>query len=115
EVDEVREDEARVRFAHEVDRLAHAVGIRLGPDLLVDADAIEDVGDLPEADHTPAVLRCALDDRLARRLHREILAIRGALEGALPRTDERARDDAADVVLAPHQLARHGTDAPELF
>ena len=50
----------------EVDRLAHAVGVRLGADLRADADAVEDVGDLAEADHL-ASRPCARARRRSRR------------------------------------------------
>ncbi len=54
EIDEVREDEIRVGLPHQVDGLAHAVGIRFRADLRVDTDTVEDVADLPEADYFPA-------------------------------------------------------------
>ena len=37
------------------------------------------------------------------------------LKCPLPRAEERPRDDAADVVLAAHQLARDRADAPQLL
>src|SRR5436853_7300318 len=99
EVDEVREDEVGVRLANEIDGLAHAVGVRLGADLGVDADAIEDVGNLAEADDLAAGVVRALDDGLAGRPHAEVLAIRGSLEVALAGADERTGDDAPDGVF----------------
>ena len=83
EVDEVREDEIGVRLADQIDRLAHAVGVVLGADLLRDADAVEDVGDLAEADDLLAGVEGALDDGQAGRPDGEVLAVRGALEVSL--------------------------------
>src|ERR1051326_3167018 len=98
EVDEVREDEIGVTISHQVDRLPHAVGVRLGADLLADPDAIEDVGDLAEADDELSGVVDALDHRLAGGADAEVLPVRGPLELPLAWADERPRDDAADVV-----------------
>src|SRR5207302_3519197 len=93
----------------------HPVGVRLGANLLVDADAIEDVGDFSETDDLFAGFVRALDDRLAGRSHGEVLAIRRSLEVTAPGADKRQRDDASDVVLAPHQLPRDRADLPQLL
>src|SRR5436190_9684962 len=115
EIDEVRENERCIRLPDQIDRLAHAIGIRLGADLAVDAHAIEDVGDFAEADDLLTCFVNALDDRLASRPNRKILAIRGALEMSLARADKRPGDDATHVVLAAHHLARDRADAPQLL
>src|SRR5436305_1717012 len=114
EVDEIREDQAGVRIANEIDRLVHAVGVRLAANLFVDADAIEDVGDLADAKYFSPRLVRALEDSLAGGRHGEVLAIRSALEVPGSRSDERTRDDAADVVLTAHQLACDRANAPQL-
>ncbi len=115
EIDEVREDERGVRAGRQLGRLRHAVGVRLAPDLLVDPDAVEDVGDLADADDLPARAPHAIEDGLAGRSHGEIATVRRSGEPSLARPDERSRDDAADVVLSPHQLAGDGADPPELL
>src|SRR5438105_9900009 len=115
EVHEIREDEWRVRLLHQIDRLAHAVGVRFGADLTVDADAIEDVGDFTECDDLPAGLLGPLDDRLASWPDGEVLPVRRSLEMAAARSDKWPRDDASDVVFAAHDLARDRADSPQLF
>ena len=114
-VDKIREDELRVGFLHQLDRLSHAVGIRIRADLAIDADAIEDVGDFSESDDLLARLVRAFDDCLTGRPHGKILSIRGALEVTASAADKRPGDDASDVVLAVHHLASNRTDPPELF
>src|SRR6478672_10169251 len=115
EVDEVRENEIAARLTNQIDRLAHAVRIRLGADLRTDPDTIEDVGDLSECDHMLPRLRHALDRRLSRRRHREVFPVRGSLEATFACSDKRPGDDPSEVVLAAHELARDRTDPPQLL
>ena len=102
EVDEIGEDEIGVGTACQVDRLPHSIGIRFGANLGVDADAVENVGDLAQADDPFSPLVRTFHDRFARRSDREVFAVRRPLEMTLARSDERTGDDAADVVLAAH-------------
>src|SRR4029079_17947086 len=106
EIDEVREDEIGVRLAHQLERLLHPVRIRLRSYLLADADAIENIRDLAEADHLPAGIVKALHDRFTGRRDREVLPVRRSFEVAFAGADERPRDDSPNVVRAAHQLAR---------
>ncbi len=67
--------------------------------LLAGAAMSEDVADLADRYDGATGLRENVEDRLAGRRRREILAVAGARETACGGADERARDDAADPVL----------------
>ena len=112
-LDEVREDEAAVELVDQgrgrVDRLR--VGGALV--LVVDADAGEHLPDLADGVGRDAVGLQLLQVGAPGRRQREVLAALRALErpGLAP---ERARDHAADGVLALHDLARDGAGGVEL-
>ena len=82
--------------------------------LLVDADAVEHLADLADRVDRHAGGLELLQVRAAGRVEREVLAARGALERARLAA-ERPRDDAADGVLAGHDLARRGACRVQLF
>jgi hypothetical protein len=81
---------------------------------LVDPDAGEDGVDLAHGVHGHAGVVDLLEVGASRRLDREVLAPCGPLECARLAL-ERPRDDAADGVLAGHDLARPAAVFVELL
>ena len=112
-LDEVGEHEAAVELVDQVlgpaDRLLVG-GARVAA---VDADAREHLLDLADRVDRDAVGAQLLEVGAAGRLEREVAAAGGALERARLAA-ERARDDAADGVLAAHDLARRLAGRVEL-
>src|SRR5690606_23815569 len=83
-------------------------------DFPADATVRIDVGNLADAYDFTATLHQLVEDCRRRRRHREVAPVPRAHERATVVTDERPRDDAADVVRI-HQLARDPAQLVETF
>ena len=115
EVNEVDKREPREILIHELQYLLHAVLVVLvNAERAADAAAREDIGDLADADRRESLARERIHHRVSRRVEREVMAARRARVIRIF-ADVRARDDAADAVLALHDLARRAAVVVELL
>ena len=114
EIDEVREDRGRGRPASicRID-LVHALIVARGVDRLRHAAAGEQILDLADGDDRQPGGLDAIEQRLAARRQRVVVAIGRPRETA-GRADERPRDDAADAEALAHELVRDLARAVQL-
>ncbi len=110
EVDQVHEDEPAVDRLEEALGPGEPVGVAVGVDLVGDALAVEDVGDLPHPYHRDPVVHQALQHRGRRRRDGEVLAVVGPRVGPGD-PHERPRDDARDPPRV-EELPRTPSDPP---
>lgn len=99
EIDEIGENQiAILGFVHGLQRRIHQRHVAVGLDDPGNALMGEDIADLADGMHRALCLDETIEQRRLRRQHGEIAAVSGPLEGRCGLADERAGNDAADIV-----------------
>src|SRR5467141_3943846 len=113
EIHKVRKNEASALVSEYHPQLPHAIRVVLGRDVALDAPAVVDVVNLPDAEDWHLVLYQHIQQHGTRRLDSIVVAALGAPEISW-RAGEGTRDDPADFVRSVEYFARDPAHAVKL-